>query len=283
MSVKSICLNGNFYSAEDAVFNGANRAFSYGDALFETIHCLGTSAQFFENHYARLTQGMKVLKMQSGQNLSKDILLKYIEKLLNKNRIFKGARIRITVFRGEGGLYSPETNEVSWLMESTALEHEMYELNKEGLHIDIFDGVHKPVNILSNLKSTNSLLYVLAGVYRKENNLDECFILNQYGRIAESINSNLFLFSGRKLVTPPLSEGCIAGTMRHTLIHLAQKNGYELEECVIIEKHLLEAEEAFLTNAIQGIKWIGAYKDRRYFNFISRKLIVSLNKYAFQH
>jgi branched-chain amino acid aminotransferase len=281
MVSRYVCLNGDFYLAGEAVFCGSNRAFAYGDALFETIHCLGTSAQAFDKHFARLREGMEALKMKGGDNFSEEILLKFIEKLLNKNRIFKGARIRITVFRNDGGLYTPRNNQVSWFMEAGELAHEKYELERAGLHMDIFDGIHKPVNWLSNLKTTNALIYVLAGIYCTENRLDDCFLLNQFGRITESISSNIFILLDGTLITPPLSEGCIAGTMRHRIIELALIEGISLEERGVLEKNLIEAEEVFLTNAIQGIKWISAYKDRRYFNFMSRKLIALLNRETF--
>ncbi len=281
MPFNYICHNGEFLKEDDYSLTHRNRSFCYGDALFETIHCLGTEPQFFENHWNRLSQGMKILKMQGDGDFSRQLLEHYIEKLLNKNRIFKGARIRLTIYRNEGGLYSPESNVISWLMESSALENEHYELNSKGLNIDIFDGVHKPVTVLSNLKTTNALIYVLAGIFKTENNLDECFVLNQYGRITESISSNVFLVKDEKIVTPPLFEGCIAGTMRHTVMGIAKHAGYSMEERGILETNLLSADEVFLTNAIQGIRWVGAYKDRRYFNFVVRKLVARLNEEVF--
>ena len=281
MSSKYFCHNGEFYLSGEKSLSHTNRAFAFGDALFETIHCLGTSPQFFQNHWLRLTKGMEILKMKSDKDFIKENLRSYIEKLLNRNRIFKGARIRLTVFRDEGGLYTPERDSISWLIESSALAIEKYELNHKGLHIDIYDGVHKPINILSNLKTTNTLLFVLAGIYGKENKLDDCLVLNQFGRITESISSNIFLLLDEKLITPPLSEGCIAGTMRHTIIELANQLGYVVEERGILEKNLFEAEEIFITNAIQGVRWVAAYKDRRYFNFVARKMIVALNEAGF--
>lgn len=283
MSAKYYCHNGEFYLSDEKAISPKNRAFAYGDALCETIHCLGTTPQFLQNHWLRLTHGMQIVKMKPQKDFTKENLALYIEKLLNRNRIFKGARIRLSVFRDEGGFYTPDKESISWLLESTALDIEKYELNQKGLYIDIFDDVHKPVNILSNLKTNNALIFVLAGIYRKENNLDDCIILNQYGRIAESISSNIFLFLGEKLITPPLSEGCIAGTMRHTILGLAKQLGIETEERGILEKNLIDAEEVFLTNAIRGVQWVVAYKDRRYFNFVARKLIAALNETAFTY
>lgn len=276
-----ICLNGEFFRNDEKVISHRNRAFCYGDGLFETIHCLGTEPQFIDKHWARLSEGMASLKMQYGGELTKEILVKSIEKILNKNRIFKGGRIRLAIFRNEGGLYTPETNSISWIIESSELQHEKYELNKKGLVVDIFDDLHKPVNKLSNLKTANALIFVLAGIFRKANALDDCLILNQYGRITETNHSNIFILLDDKIITPPLSEGCIAGTMRSTIIQIAGEAGFEVEERGILEKNIIDAEEVFITNAIQGIQWIGTYKEKRYFNFTTRKMIAALNELAF--
>lgn len=282
MSQNYICYNGEFLPAEGKFITHHNRAFCFGDALFESIHCLGTLPQFLDNHWARLSQGMKVLKMTPDKDFTLGFIKRTIEKLLNKNRVFKGARIRLVVFRDEGGLYTPDRNTISWIMESIPLEHEKFELNQKGLVIDIFDEVHKPVNSLSNLKTGNAIIFVLAGIYRKENNLDDCIILNQFGRVAECISSNIYVVTGDTIITPPLSEGCIAGTMRHTMMNIVSEAGYKLEERGILEKYLLEAEELFMTNAIRGIQWIGAYKEKRYYNFAARKLITCLNNVGFE-
>lgn len=280
MSSQFIVLNEKFYLESEAVILHHNRAFRYGDALFETIRCLGTQPCFMEVHFERLVKGMKVLKMEVPNNFHQTISTT-VKKLLNKNRIFKGARIRLTVFRDDGGLYTPENNNISWLMESDSLENEKFSLEAKGLAVDIYDDIHKPINSLSNIKTTSALIYVLAGIYRKENKLDESLILNQYGRVAESLSSNIFIVKEKTIITPPLSEGCIEGTMRRTIIDLAPGSGYDIVEKGVLEKNLVEAEEVFLTNAIQGIKWVLAYKDRRYFNFASRKLIAALNERAF--
>lgn len=281
MDAKFICYNGKFLLSSDKNLSHSNRAFYYGDALFETIHCFGTEPQFFQKHWRRLTHGMNVLRMDGGEDFSEENFEKYIGKILNRNRIFKGARVRLTVFRDQGGLYSPEKNSVSWLLESIPLFNERFELNSKGLKADIFGEVPKPVNRLSNLKTTNSLVFVLAGLFKKENNLDECFVLNQHGRIAECISSNLFLVFENKIITPPLSEGCIAGVMREVIIELVPEIKFDLVDQPVLETDLMEAEEIIITNAIQGIQWIGAYKDRRFFNFVARKLVRELNRKGF--
>ena len=278
MTGQYLILNDKLLRTDEVHIDCFNRSFLYGDGLFETIRCTGTNPLFFDLHWKRLTDGMKVLKMKTGKGFTLTFVKNAIERLLNKSRIYKGARVRLTVFRNSGGFYTPEDNGISWLVQASAIKDEVFELNQKGLSIDMYDEVRKPVDRFANLKTNNALLYVMAGIWRREQGLDECFIQNQYGRIAEMISSNVFIAKENKLTTPPLSEGCIAGTMRQTIIQLAVGAGYTIEEKGILEKNILEADEIFITNAIQGIRWVGAYKDRRYFNFVTKRLINLLNQ-----
>lgn len=277
MDASYVILNDKFLRTDEVHVDGYNRSFLYGDGLFETIRCIGTKPLFFDLHWKRLTDGMHVLKMETGKGFTLSIVQHAIEKLLNKSRIYKGARVRLTIFRDPGGFYTPENNSISWLIQASAIDNEHFELNTKGLVTDVYDEIRKPVDRFSNLKTNNSLLFIMAGIWRKQHDLDECFILNHYGRIAETVSSNVFIVKENKITTPPFSEGCIAGTMRYTIMQLAEEAGYDLVEKGILEKNIVEADEVFITNAIQGIKWIGAYRDRRYFNFVAKKLKDKLN------
>ena len=70
--------------------------------------------------------------------------------------------------------------------------------------------------------------------------------------------------------------------MRSTILKLANTINLDCKEITnLTEEHILNAEEIFLTNAIQGIRWVLGFKEKRYFNFLSRKLTSLLNKEAF--
>jgi branched-subunit amino acid aminotransferase/4-amino-4-deoxychorismate lyase len=278
-----ICINGEFIKSDQPVFNTDNRAFHYGDALFETIHANGTKPQFLELHIKRLTRGMSILKMNIPENFRPEYFRRLITSILNKNRQLQGARIRITVFRNSVGLYAPSSNKISFLIESFPLEHDIYVLNTKGIAVDIFEDIQKPANILSNLKTTNSLIFVLAGIFKNEKNLDDCLILNENQRIIESISSNIFIVRNSKILTPGLNEGCLAGTMRHTIIDISRNLGYSVNDnCSLTVQDLLAADELFLTNAIAGIKWVLAFRQKRYYNDTSKILIQNLNELSFE-
>ena len=276
-----ICFNGKMIPATSPSLFHNNRGFCYGDALFETIHANGTRIQFFTEHYRRITTHLSLLKIKPPRFFGPQNLEEAMTKLLNKNRILKGARLRLSVFRNSGGYYTPQTNESSYLITATPLEEDLYTLNKKGLKIDIFRDIHKPLNRFSNMKTANSLLYIMAGIKKSENGVDDMILVNEKGNLCEGIASNLFLVKGKEIFTPPLGDGCVEGVMRGQLIRIAAENGFFCREKSLVENDLKEADEIFLSNAVKGITWVVAWKQKRYYKKISVMLTEALNKEQF--
>ncbi len=254
-----------------------NRAFCYGDALFETIHGNGTKLHFFDSHYKRLMKGMEVLGMNRYNFISKEGLEATLVKLLKKNKLYKGVRIRLSVFRNQGGLYAPADNSVSYLAEAMPLPADNFLLNEKGLKTGIFKELKKQADILSNLKTANSLLYIRAGMFARASGLDESIILNNRGNLAETTSSNIFLVKKGALSTPSLDEGCVAGVMRDQIISIALHEGIECVETEVTRDDLIQAEECFLTNAVSGIRWVVAFEQRRYYSKTAKFLTGLLN------
>ena len=157
-------------------------------------------------------------------------------------------------------------------MEVSKLDPDDVKHRKIGLIVDVYDEFKKPYSELSKLKSSNALVYVMAGLYRTRNGLDDVLLLNQEGFLCESLSSNVFIWYDKKLYTPALSEGCIDGVMRKVVIELAVDSGLEVIEAQISPDILRAADEIFHTNAIHGVQWVMGYKQKRYFNRVSRML-----------
>jgi branched-chain amino acid aminotransferase len=281
ISPEKVCLDGKIYSKDELLFGAENRAFRYGDSLFETIHSNGTEIQFLSEHLDRLQKGMESLEMISPSEF-KDRIKRNIIFLINKNKAFAGTRIRLSVFRKDGGLYSPTDNSISYLIETSVLEHAKYVLNRKGLKIGIYNQIRKSYNLVSQYKTGNSLPFILAANYRKKMNWDDCILLNDRGNVVESTSSNLFIVKNGNLLTPSLESGCVSGIMREQIIEAAVNlNLTVFDDCTLTQDHILNADELFLTNAIHGIQWVVAYQERRYFNKTAKLLIEELNRKAF--
>ena len=281
-SKRYIWINGDMVSSDTPILCANNRSFLYGDGLFESIHAYGTQGRNLNLHLSRLKQGMNYLNIEIPTFLDESMLSNEITRLLNKNRIFGSARVRLTVYRNAGGRYAPTDNTSGFIIEAEPLEPKMYEINAKGLIIDIFPDLKKPQNALSSIKSCNSLFYILAGIYQKSNSIDDCILLNENNRISEAISSNVFIVKNDCIYTPSASEGCIPGVMRDVIIKIAPKIGYKVSSKVAIPtQNLLDCDEVFLSNAITGIKWVGAFRQQRYFNKVSKLLADAINRYTF--
>jgi len=282
MTKNYVWLNGQFFADDQAIFSVHNRAFQYGDGIFETIHAFGTTARHLEIHCKRMVKGMKLLNLEVPSFFSVAFLENEISRLLNKNRIFGSARVRVTAFRTDGGFFTPTTSKVSLVIESKPLQNNFYEFNKKGLIVDFFTQLRKPINDLSSLKTCSSLLYVMAGLHKAKLGVDDCLLINDQNRVAEAISSNLFFAVGENLYTPALDEGCVEGVMRHLVIAQAEKLKIKVFDKAMVEpSELLLADELFLTNAVKGIQWVVGLKDRRYFSSISRAISREVNRITF--
>ncbi len=277
-----IWLNGEFIPSNQPALQLTNRSFAYGDGFFESIHAHGTEGRYLHLHFSRIKKSMAILSMEMPPFFNTEFLDREITRLLNKNRIFGSARVRLTIFRDSGGLYTPTTNTVSLALDASPLPNDFYPLNSRGLVVDIFTDIRKPINILSPIKSCNAQLYVMAGMYKQNAGIDDCLIINDQNRVAEATSSNLFVVKKDTIYTPPIEEGCVAGVMRQVIIDLAIKHGFKVVKDQAIEvKSLIDADELFLTNAVSGIKWVVGLRHKRYFGNVSRKLSHELNVSTF--
>ena len=279
MPTTYINYNGNIIDSSQPVFTSANRAFRYGDALFETIRLMQGEILFFEKHLSRLSRSMELLGMNSNDDLTFHNLYLSIRHLDQVNNLKGNGRIRLEVFRNDGGLYTPHTNDVSYVIETSHVNVREYQLNEIGLKIELYMDIKKPVSRLSNLKSSNALYYVMAGLHKNNLNTGDCLVLNTDGRIAEAISSNIFLVENNKLSTPALSEACVAGVMREGIIEHLQSQRIPLIEKGITVDDLLKADEIFLTDVVHGIRWVSAFRNKRYFNSFSKALLSEINEY----
>jgi branched-subunit amino acid aminotransferase/4-amino-4-deoxychorismate lyase len=270
--------NGHLISIYEPVISFANRAFRYGDALFETIRVVRGRIMFLNDHMRRIKVGMTMLRMNIPPDLGAETISTLVKQLVEVNGLKNDVRIRFTVFRNEGGFYTPRSNDISFLIEAERLDDNGYRLNDPGYKVDVFHDIKKPKNKLATLKTGNALVYVLAGIYKKDVKLDEVIIMNEEGNICESVSSNIFFVKNGALYTPALSEGCVEGVMRRQVLELAQRYRILCYEINIPLNTMLNSDEVFLTNAIQGIRWVAEYKTKIYQNKLSAFFNEKLNE-----
>lgn len=274
--------NGKLFSEEKDIFNYNNRGLKYGDALFETVRCVNGTIFFWEDHYFRLMASMRILRMEIPMEFTLEFLEEEIRKTVTENGFeVKSARVRLTVFRNEGGLYSPDTNEVSFVIEVSPLESPFYLVIEEKYEVELFKDYFVNKDMLSSLKTTNKILNVVASVYAKENGYDNCLLINNDKQVVEVINGNLFVVKGNTIKTAPLTDGCLNGIIRKKLMEVIDSTeDYQLLEESISPFELQKADELFITNSIKGIRPIYKYRKKEFTNTVAKSLLGKLNAKA---
>jgi aminodeoxychorismate lyase len=232
-----------------------NRAFRYGDGIFESIRMSEGKIPLWTFHFERLKEGMKTLRMDIPVNYSADYFRSEIEKLTGIEGNF---RIRLSVNRSDGGFYTPISDVPNFLIEVIKTDTNHFPKYSNGLTLGWYDEAPILSNTrLAGIKSANALPYVLAAQHRKTYHLDDCLIFNEKGNIAEAVSSNVFFIKDERLITPHLRSGCVAGVMRRSIIEIAKGLGIKVKEQIAVHpKHIFKADGIFLTNAIQGIRWV---------------------------
>lgn len=278
MMGKFINFNGEIFPIETPLMKGNNRGLTYGDALFETMRCKGTIAPFFDAHLARLKRGLEFLQMKPNSFITPKILRKNIERLINKERFFNGASVRVTVYRDAAGKYTPSADKIGITITADELPENEYLFNLKGLHVGVCTETFKSSHPVGNLKTTNCFPQILAGKYYKIKNLDESILLNEKGFVSEFVSSNLFYLQDKTLYTPSLSTGCLAGTMRDKIILLAPNLGLNvIESDEMLPEDLLKADELWLSNAVRGVQWVSALERKRFFYQSAKKMQEAIN------
>lgn len=269
--------NGEIRSS-DAKISNTNRAFLYGDGVFETLRIVNNKILFLEDHYFRLMASMRIVRMQIPNNFTLEYIEEQILNTVNATNCSNSARVRFNVFRNDGGLYLPDTRTVSFLIQASPLSEVEYSVSNASYEVDLYKDFFIPKQLLSSIKTTNKIIHVAGSIFADENNLQNCILLNNEKNVVEALNGNLFMLTGNKLITPSVDDGCVNGVMRKQILRVSKKiEKFQVLEATISPFDLQKADELFITNVIIGIQSITKYRKKKYQTDLAEELITNLN------
>lgn len=272
--------NGNIVSKEDKEISYNNRGLQYGDALFETLRISKGKILFWEDHYFRLMSSMRILRMEIPMSFTMEFLESEIFKTLKvKENISQNFRVKILINRKEGGKYTPKTNEVDYMISYEILNDSNYKLIEEPYKVELFKDYFVLSSLLSTLKTTSKMPNILGGIFAKENEYDNCILLNEKKQVVEALNGNIFLVKGNKVTTPPLADGCLKGVLRKQIIDICKKSAqFTLVEESISPFDFNKADELFITNVITGIQVVTNYRKKVFENKVAKFFVQKINE-----
>lgn len=270
-----IDFNGKMVSDHTPVFLANNRGFNYGDGFFETFRVVKGHIAFWDLHYNRLLKTMQILRMNLPPFFEKQALQKRIIQLVDaENLTNQSVRVKINVYRETGGLYTPSSANIGYIMSCRKLSAAEFGFKTSDYKVGCYNQSKVTPDILSTLKTSNKLINVLASLHAKENGWDNSLLLNDKNRVVEATNANIFWIENNTLKTPPLAEGCLDGVIRKVLLEF--QHTWKVSEEALAINTLLNAEEVFLTNSIVGLQPVTHLQERNFTDFKKSKQVLDL-------
>lgn len=268
--------NGRIYGNDNDLVSINSRGLRFGDGLFETFKSRNNELQFADDHFERLWKGLNLLQFKIPVHFTVENLKAQIRELLDRNGHNSMARVRLTVFRGDGGLYDEINHVPHYIIQTWPLPEDTGKWLSNGLVLGIYHDVKKNCDVLSNIKHNNFLPYVMAALHAKKQKWNDAVLLNNHDRVCDTTIANIFLVKGGVIYTPSLKEGCIAGIMRKNLLKQFAEDKLSVIEGEITVEDLQNADEVFLSNSIYNIRWVQRIGDKKYDNKYTQKFFSSL-------
>ena len=270
--------NGEIQQTSPAL-SAKNRGFLYGDGVFELVKYVEGTIFFWEEHYLRLMATMRIARMEIPSNFTLEFLEAEIIKTIQANSLAsKALWVRITITRKGGVSLTPEENEIDYCIDIEGITNLFYQNLKIPYEVELFKDYYTQADLLGTLNITGRMLQIVGSVFARENDYQNCILLNTHKNAVSFLDGNLFLVQGEQILTPPLSEGAPNGITRKKLIEAIQKTSdFSLEERPISPFELQKADELFLTNTKQGIQSVRKYRKKEYNNIVATNLLGKLN------
>ena len=269
--------NGNFKDQPLDHFN--NRGFLFGDSVFETIKVIDNKIIYWEEHYLRLMSSMRILRIQIPSLYTPDFFENEIRKTNLKIDSFFNGRVRLTIFRTKGEVYRPDSNEPIFVINSKKTDQKLFNVSLQSYKVDLFKDYLIQSNLISNLKTNNRVVNVIGSIYAKENDLENCILLNDQKFVAQFLNGNIFIVKDSLVKTPTISSGCLNGVMRNKIIELINKlPNLEIEEKNFSPYELISSDEIWVSNSISGIIPVTEYRKKLFSNKVAITILNYLNK-----
>lgn len=263
--------NGDIQNRIEKIF--LNRAFLYGDSVFETIKVVKNKILFWEEHYLRLMSSMRILKIEIPNTFTPEYLEDQIKKTnFSVSKLFSG-RVRLTIFRDGGGFYTPKSNESCFVIKSFENDKILFDTEFKEYKVDIYKDYFIQSNLLSNLKTNNRLINILGSIYAKNSGLENCILLNDQKLVAEFLNGNIFVVKENIVLTPPLGSGCLSGVMRNKIIEsIIGIPLIDVKEQNFSAYEIISSQEIWVSNCISGIIPVTDYRNKQFGNSLAKKV-----------
>lgn len=256
--MSAVWCNGEFLEGPLAIAPG-DRGLTHGLGVFETMLAVDGEVRALDLHLARMMHGATVLGLDVAR-VNEESLVPAVAELLQRCGLETGrARLRISLSAGSGDLrmLAPGEDALIWISSSRAADP------PESVTLVTASFPRNEASPLAGIKAFSYAENLLALDEARRAGADEALLYNTRGELCEATTSNIFVVRGEKVLTPPLSSGCLPGTMRRRVLDFCLRSGIEAEEVTLTKGDLAEAGQVFITSAIRGAVPVSAIDGRK--------------------
>jgi branched-chain amino acid aminotransferase len=247
-----VYLNGKLLEENTAVVSVFDHGFTTGDGVFESVLVENGRTFALERHLDRLAKSAAIIGIASP---ARDELREAVAAVVGSAG-FRRAKVRITVTPGSGPLAS-DRGEASPSLIVAIEELRPAPRPGEGTRVAVSPWPRSNGEAIAGAKTISYVENVVVLAWAHRQGADEALFVNRQDNLCEGTGSNVFVAIGGRLLTPPLSSGCLAGVTRGLVIETSGA-----DETDIPIARLAEAEEAFLTSTSRGVLAIAAIDNR---------------------
>lgn len=247
--------NGAVSELESLTVSANDRAFYFGDGVYDAVMCRNNIPYLLDLHIDRLFKNCSLLDINPSisKNQLKNIICDLVKKVDAKEKfvyfhISRGSQIRDHAYDNlKGNLFisitERNTTDYKEKMKCTLAKDIRYKL--------------------CNIKTLNLLPSVLTAQQSKNNGCDEAIMYRNRNFVTEGSHSNVSILKDGKLITAPNSKYILPGVTRAHLIEIANQNGIPVDERKYSIKELLSADEIIISSSskmARGVSEIDSIK-----------------------
>jgi branched-chain amino acid aminotransferase len=228
-----------------------------GWGLFTTLRVVEGIPFAFERHWHRLERD--AARTHCPFSFDQETVRAQLGEVLRANHVQEGCA-RIYVVYNQVGFWRSDENfpQVDLILYSAGLPE-----YKEPARLGLREHGRYAASPLSGVKVTSWLTNVWNLSEAQATGLDEVVLLNERGEVAECTAANIFCVRGGRVLTPPLTAGCLEGVTRGVLLEIGSGAGAPLEERTLFPEDLYSAEEVFISSTNRNLLPVGEIEGRK--------------------
>jgi len=222
-----------------------------GWGLFTTLRIVRGEAFAFERHWRRLEKDAAIIRLPmpyAGPRVRV-----HLQEVIRANAVSDGCARIYLVYNQVGFWRSDEPMPPVDLIIYTAPLPDY----REPVRLTIREQGRHAASPLAGVKTISWLTNVWSVAEAQKDGFDEVILLNERGEVAECTAANVYLVKGDRILTPPLSSGCLEGVTRNILFEIAGEAGVSVKEQILRAEDLYAADEVFISSTNRNLIGVG--------------------------